>query len=84
MSLEKHIFCKQAWRTDTLSKWKNFERPPLVKGNLLVTFILNKEIDSPGRHSDVDAAVTSPNKSFEERFEKIEKCIKSKMPDWTR
>ena len=28
---------------------------------------------SPGRHSDADAAVTQPNKSFKEHFEKIEK-----------
>ena len=31
-------------------------------------------MESPGRHSDADAAaVTSPSKSFEERFEKLEK-----------
>ena len=31
-------------------------------------------MESPGRHSDADdAAVTSPSKSFEERFEKSEK-----------
>ena len=30
-------------------------------------------MESSGRHSDADATVTSPNKSFEERFEKIEK-----------
>ena len=30
-------------------------------------------MESPGRHSDADAAVTSSNRSFEERFEKIEK-----------
>ena len=29
-------------------------------------------METPGRHCDVDAAVTSPNKSFKERFEKIE------------
>ena len=28
---------------------------------------------SLGRHSDADAAVTSPIESFKERFEKIEK-----------
>ena len=30
-------------------------------------------MESPGRHSDADAAVTSPSKSFEERLEKLEK-----------
>ena len=31
-------------------------------------------MESPGRHSDADnAAVTSPRKSFEKRFEKLEK-----------
>ena len=30
-------------------------------------------MESPGRHSDADnAAVTSPSKSFEKRFEKLE------------
>ena len=31
-------------------------------------------MDSPGRHNDADdAAVTSPSKTFEELFEKLEK-----------
>ena len=30
-------------------------------------------MESPGRHSDADTAVTSPPKSLEEHFEKIEK-----------
>ena len=31
-------------------------------------------MESPGRHNDADdAAVTSPGKSFEERFQKLEK-----------
>ena len=33
---------------------------------------------SPRRHSDADAAVTSPNKSFKEPFKKVAKCIKLK------
>ena len=41
-------------------------------------------MESPGRHSDTDdAAVTSPGKSFEDRFEKLKKCIELKMSDWT-
>ena len=35
-------------------------------------------MESPGRHSDADdAAVTSPSKSFEERFEKLEKIYQT-------
>ena len=30
-------------------------------------------MEYPGRHSDADAAVTSPNKSFEEGFEEMQK-----------
>ena len=30
-------------------------------------------MEYPGKHSDADAAVTSSNKSFRERFDKIEK-----------
>ena len=30
-------------------------------------------MEYPGRHSDADAAVTLPNKSFEEGFEEMEK-----------
>ena len=35
-------------------------------------------MESPGRHSDADdAAVTSPSKSFEERFEELEKMYQT-------
>ena len=38
-------------------------------------------MESPGRHSDADdAAVTSPSKSFEEHFEKLEKMHQTQSP----
>ena len=37
----------------------------------------------PGRHSDADdVAVTSPGKSFEERFEKLEKMHQAQNDNW--